>query len=105
MHSTLAHEQIVAMLRGFVGSRRKAPIVTEPEPLLDIPVHTQDICIPLGIEDPMPVDAAVAAADRVIVLRGPIGVRSAGARIAVAHVSTEVAGRSAGRQVAGQLPC
>jgi len=40
VHSTLAHEQIVAILRGFVGSRRKAPIVTELEPLLDILVHT-----------------------------------------------------------------
>ena len=72
VHGTLVHEQIVAMLRGFVGSRRKAPIFTQLEPLLDILVHTQDICIPLGIEHPMPVHAAVAAADRLLVLRGPM---------------------------------
>lgn len=33
-------------------------------------MHTQDICLPLGIEHRMPVDAAVAAADRVLALRG-----------------------------------
>jgi uncharacterized protein (TIGR03083 family) len=72
VRSPLTHEQIVATLRGFVGSRRRAPIVTELEPLLDILVHTQDICLPLGIEYRMPVDAAVAAADRVLSLRGPM---------------------------------
>ena len=72
VRSPLTHEQIVATLRGFVGSRQRAPFVTELEPLLDILVHTQDICVPLGIEHRMPVDAAVAAADRVLSLRGPM---------------------------------
>lgn len=72
LHSALTHTQIVAVIRGFVGSRRKAPFVTELEPLLDILVHSQDICVPLGIDHPMPVDAAVAAADRVLSLRGPM---------------------------------
>lgn len=72
VHSALTHQQIVATLRGFVGSRRRAPFVTELEPLLDILVHTQDICMPLGVDHPMPVDAAVAAADRVLALRGPM---------------------------------
>src|SRR3954452_10571432 len=72
VHSPLTHEQIVATLRGFVGSRRRTPFVTEMEPLLDVLVHCQDICLPLGIEHPMPVDAAVAAADRVLSLRGPM---------------------------------
>jgi uncharacterized protein (TIGR03083 family) len=72
LHSPLTHAQIVAKLRGFVGSRRRAPFVTELEPLLDILVHSQDICVPLGIKHPMPVDAAVAAADRVLSLRGPM---------------------------------
>ena len=70
LHSPLTHEQIVATLRGFVGSRRKAPLISELEPLIDILVHTQDICIPLGVEHAMPVDAAVAAADRVLTTRG-----------------------------------
>ena len=72
VHSPLTHQQIVTRLRSFVGSRRRAPFVTELEPLLDVLVHTQDICVPLGIEHPMPVDAAVAAADRVLSLRGPM---------------------------------
>lgn len=72
VHSPLTHEQIVTKLRGFVGSRRRAPFVTELEPLLDVLVHSQDICLPLGIQHPMPVDAAVAAADRVLSLRGPM---------------------------------
>jgi uncharacterized protein (TIGR03083 family) len=72
VRSPLTHEQVVATLRGFVGSRRRAPFVTELEPLLDVLVHTQDICVPLGIDHPMPVDAAVAAADRVLALRGPM---------------------------------
>jgi Mycothiol maleylpyruvate isomerase N-terminal domain len=36
LRSPLTHEDIVARLRGFVGSRRRAPFVTELEPLLDI---------------------------------------------------------------------
>jgi uncharacterized protein (TIGR03083 family) len=72
LRSPLTHEEIVATLRGFVGSRRRAPFVTELEPLLDILVHAQDICLPLSIDHPMPVDAAVAAADRVLSLRGPM---------------------------------
>jgi hypothetical protein len=42
------------------------------DPGRDILVHTQDICVPLGIERAMPVDAAVAVADRVLGLRGPM---------------------------------
>ncbi len=72
VRSPLTSQQIVATLRGFVGSRRRAPLVSEMEPLLDILVHSQDICVPLGIDYPVPVDAAVAAADRVLCLRGPM---------------------------------
>jgi uncharacterized protein (TIGR03083 family) len=72
LRSPLSHEQIVGTLRGFVGSRRRAPFVTELEPLLDILVHAQDICMPLGIRHPTPTDAAVVAANRVLSLRGPM---------------------------------
>jgi uncharacterized protein (TIGR03083 family) len=72
LRSPLTHEQIVSTLRGFVGSRRRAPFVSELEPLLDILVHAQDICVPLDIDHPMPVDAAAAAADRVLSTRGPM---------------------------------
>lgn len=72
VRSPLTHEEIVSTLRGFVGSRRRAPFVSELEPLLDILVHTQDICVPLGVDHAMPVDAAAAAADRVLTQRGPV---------------------------------
>ena len=62
----LSHEQIVDKLRSFIGSRRTVPFVSEREPLLDILVHTQDICLPLDIDHPMPTDAAVVALERVI---------------------------------------
>jgi uncharacterized protein (TIGR03083 family) len=74
--SPLDHEQIIATLRGFVGSRRRAPGVSELEPMLDVLVHTQDICVPLGIEHAMPPDAAAAAADRVLALPAPFRLRA-----------------------------
>ena len=66
LRSPLTHEEIVATLRGFVGSRRRVAFITDLDPLIDILVHNQDICRPLGIDHPMPPDAAAAAADRVL---------------------------------------
>ncbi|WP_283608590.1 maleylpyruvate isomerase family mycothiol-dependent enzyme [Mycolicibacterium poriferae] len=57
--------EIAANLRGVVGSRRHPPGTTAEDPLADVLVHTQDICIPLGIDRPMPTAAAVVAAKRV----------------------------------------
>lgn len=68
VHLPAGHEEIVATLRSFVGSRRTAPLVTPMEPLIDVLVHTQDVCLPLGIDEPAPPEAAVAAAERVAVL-------------------------------------
>jgi uncharacterized protein (TIGR03083 family) len=72
LRSALTHEEIVAALRGFVGSRRRVAFITDLEPLIDILVHIQDICRPLGIDHPMPPDAAAAAADRVLSTPRPI---------------------------------
>jgi uncharacterized protein (TIGR03083 family) len=72
LRSPLTHEEIVATLRGFVGSRRKVAFITDLEPLIDILVHNQDICRPLGIDHRMPPDAAAAAADRVLSTPRPI---------------------------------
>ncbi|GAA2112904.1 maleylpyruvate isomerase family mycothiol-dependent enzyme [Nocardioides bigeumensis] len=66
VHSPLTHDEIVAKIRSFVGSRRKAPMISDYEPLIDTLVHVQDICQPLGIDHKMPPDAAAAAADRVL---------------------------------------
>lgn len=68
----LTHEEIVATLRGFLGSRRRVAFITDGEPLIDVLVHTQDICRPLGIDHPMPPDAAAAAADRVLSTPRPL---------------------------------
>ncbi|BBY46339.1 maleylpyruvate isomerase family mycothiol-dependent enzyme [Mycolicibacterium celeriflavum] len=57
--------ELTAVLRGMRGSRKRPPGTSEVDPLMDVLVHTQDIAVPLGIDRPMPVDAAVAAAERV----------------------------------------
>ena len=68
VHLGAGRDEIVATLRSFVGSRRTAPFVTPLEPLVDILVHTQDICVPLGIDELVPPEAATAAAERVVAL-------------------------------------
>ncbi|MEW9533848.1 maleylpyruvate isomerase family mycothiol-dependent enzyme [Microbispora sp. NPDC049125] len=60
-----------AMLRGMVGSRKKAPGITDLEPLLDVLVHGQDIAVPLGRTRPMPTPAAAAVATRVWTMGRP----------------------------------
>lgn len=72
LRSPLSHEEIVGTLRGFVGSRRRVAFISDLEPLIDILVHIQDICRPLGIDHPMPPAAAAAAADRVVSAPRPI---------------------------------
>ena len=72
LRSPLSHEEIVATLRSFVGSRRRAPLITDLEPLIDILVHNQDIARPLGVDHPIPPDAAATAADRVLSTPAPI---------------------------------
>ena len=55
--------EIVAALRGMVGSRKHI-VGTKPlDPLTDALVHGQDIAVPLGIDRPMPEAAAAAAAN------------------------------------------
>ncbi|MGA5543769.1 maleylpyruvate isomerase family mycothiol-dependent enzyme [Mycobacterium sp. NPDC051198] len=62
---------VTARLRAMAGSRKRPPLTKEVDPLLDILIHTQDICIPLGIDRPMPPDAAVAVADRLWHMKFP----------------------------------
>lgn len=61
-------DAILADFRNFEGSRRHPPVTTHVEPLIDVLVHTQDILRPLGRTHPMPVEAAVVAADRARIL-------------------------------------
>jgi uncharacterized protein (TIGR03083 family) len=52
------------LLRAMVGSRRKAPFISELEPLIDQLVHGQDMVVPLGRSREMPPEAAVTATQR-----------------------------------------
>ena len=57
LRSPLNHDEIVAALRSFVGSRRHLAFITDLEPLIDILVHIQDICRPLA-STPVPPEAS-----------------------------------------------
>jgi uncharacterized protein (TIGR03083 family) len=61
----LPREQLVAEIRGMVGSRRHNFGVTCTETLIDILVHSLDIAMPLGRRLDVDPDAAALAATRV----------------------------------------
>ena len=60
----LPPEECSRRIRAMVGSRRRAPMVSPVEPLIDVLVHGQDIAVPLGRERPVPPVPAAAAAQR-----------------------------------------
>lgn len=62
-HAVRPVEQLVAELRGIVGSRRLAPGQRLPDAVMDVLVHGQDIAVPLGRRHPMPPGAARASAE------------------------------------------
>jgi len=68
--------EIVAALRGMVGSRKHIVGTSELDPLTDVLVHGQDIAVPLGIERPVPTAPAVAAANRLWHMRFPQNTQS-----------------------------
>ena len=65
--SKAAHptDELIAEIRGMVGSRRNNIGLTHLETLIDIVVHGQDIAIPLSRELAVPVEVAATAATRV----------------------------------------
>jgi uncharacterized protein (TIGR03083 family) len=67
----LSTTQIIAAIRGMIGSRRHNVGVTYLETLCDILVHSQDIAIPLGRRLDLPPDAAAISAGRVLSMRWP----------------------------------
>lgn len=77
IRSPLSTTQIVAQIRSFSGRRVKPPFVSDLEPLIDVMVHTQDICLPLGLEHEPPIEALAVAIPRTIELNeGPFALRS-----------------------------
>ncbi len=63
------------LLRAMVGSRKKAPFVSDLEPLIDQLVHGQDMVVPLGRTREMPPAAAAAGAQRAWDLNWPFRVK------------------------------
>ena len=72
VEDTRSQPEIVAALRGMVGSRRKVPGTSVQQPLIEVLVHGQDIAVPLGIDRPMPTEAAVEVANHMWRMRFPM---------------------------------
>jgi uncharacterized protein (TIGR03083 family) len=68
-------EELVATIRGMIGSRQHISVVTPRETLIDILVHSQDIAIPLGRPFDLDRRAAVCATERVWQLGYPFRAR------------------------------
>lgn len=69
--AALPTDQLIAEIRGMVGSRRHNPGVSNQETLIDMLVHGQDIAIPLHRDLAMPPEASAVAATRVWSLGAP----------------------------------
>lgn len=67
-----SQSEIAVALRGMAGARRKVPGTSVQQPMIELLVHGQDMTVPLGIDLPMPADAAVEAAKRLGRMKFPI---------------------------------
>ena len=67
--------ELVATIRGMIGSRKHVSMVTPRETLIDVLVHSQDVAIPLGRPFDLDRAAAVVAAGRVWELTFPFRAR------------------------------
>jgi uncharacterized protein (TIGR03083 family) len=72
---TRSGAEIAAALRVMVGERRKPPGTAAVDPLMDALIHGQDIARPLGVDRPMPTDAALAVAEHLWGMRFPLNPR------------------------------
>ena len=68
-------EEYAPRIRAMVGSRRKAPFISDREPMLDVLVHAQDMLVPLGRTREMPREAAAVSAQRAWGMSWPFRVR------------------------------
>ena len=67
----LTTSEIIAGIRGMIGSRRHTLGVTRLEVLCDNLVHSHDIAHPLGRHLDLPAEAAAVCASRVLSMRWP----------------------------------
>jgi uncharacterized protein (TIGR03083 family) len=95
-------EEYPRLLRAMIGSRRRAPFISEVEPLIDVLVHAQDMTRPLGRSYPMPRGAAAVAADRVWAMTFPFRARRrlAGLRLVATDAAWEA---GSGTRVEGPI--
>ncbi|BCI54478.1 hypothetical protein NIIDNTM18_37560 [Mycolicibacterium litorale] len=84
-------DELVAALRAMAGVRRRPPGTTVADPLTDVLVHGQDIAIPLGVDRPMPVAAAVVAAHRLWTMGFPYHARRRFAGVALQATDADFA--------------
>jgi len=97
--------EIAAALRTMAGARRKVPGTSVQQPLIELLVHGQDITVPLGIDRPMPVDAALEAAKKLSGMTFPVNARRrlAGVRL-VATDADFAAGDDTGEVTEVRVP-
>lgn len=70
IQARLSTDEVIARIRGMIGSRRHNAFVSERETLIDILVHGQDIAVPLGLDLAVDPEAAAEAATRIWATRG-----------------------------------
>jgi uncharacterized protein (TIGR03083 family) len=93
---------LVNDLRQHAASRAVPVVSSQANLLLDVLVHGQDIAVPLGLDLPVEVDAAVEAADRIWSMGWPFWARRRlrGLRLVATDARWE---RGAGPEVRGSL--
>jgi uncharacterized protein (TIGR03083 family) len=74
-HAARPSADLVAELRAHAASRRLPAVTNYRNILFDVLVHAQDIALPLGLDHPMPVEAARAGAQRVWTMGWPFWAR------------------------------
>jgi uncharacterized protein (TIGR03083 family) len=99
---TRSPDAIAAALRAMVGVRRRPPGTKVVDPLLDLLVHGQDIAVPLGLNRVMPVDASVAAAERLWGMTFPLNPRKRFGAVELVATDVNFAVGS-GRRISGAI--
>lgn len=96
--------EIADTLRRVANSRGMPRITNADNLLMDILIHGQDIALPLGIERPMPIDAAVAGFERVWSMGWPFRAqrRMRGMRLIATDAPVDVGVRD-GQPIHGKL--
>ena len=101
--------EIAAALRAMAGSRKRVPGTSVQQPLIELLVHGQDITVPLGIDRPMPIDAALEAARKLSGMTFPLNARQRLAGVRLVATDTDFAagdgaGDSAGDNTEVHVP-